>query len=85
MAHLLSNDVQSAAISSQKALHQYPNIAENWATFVASVLPRDSSPAQAAKLRDTISHVRRRLQPTAGGLKKWLGNCEHHLASLATM
>ncbi|KAK3911004.1 Tetratricopeptide repeat protein 37 [Frankliniella fusca] len=84
VAHLLSNDVQSASRSSQKALHQYPNIAENWATFVASVLPLDKSPAQAAKLRDTISHVRRRLQPTAGGLKKWLGNCEHHLASLAT-
>ncbi|XP_026288453.1 tetratricopeptide repeat protein 37 [Frankliniella occidentalis] len=84
VAHLLSNDVESASISSQKALHQYPNIAENWATFVASVLPKDKSSTQAAKLRDTISHVRRRLQPSAGGLKKWLGNCEHHLASLSS-
>ncbi|XP_034246747.1 tetratricopeptide repeat protein 37 [Thrips palmi] len=83
VAHLLLGDGVPAALSSQKAVHQYPNVAENWSTLVASVLPQNKSLEHAARLRDIISHVRRRLQPSAGGLKKWLGNCEHHLTSLA--
>lgn len=84
VAHLLAGDGVSAALSSQKAVHLFPNVAENWSTLVASVLPQNKSPPQAARLRDLIAHVRRRLQPSAGGLKKWLGNCEHHLTSLAS-
>lgn len=84
VAHLLVEDGVSAALSSQKAVHQYPHVAENWSTLVASMLPQNKSPKHAARLRDIISHVRRRLQPSAGGLKKWLGNCEHHLTSLAS-
>lgn len=84
VAHLLSAEGASAAVSSQKAVHQFPNVAENWATLVSSVLPLNKSPQHAAWLRDLISHVRRRLQPSSGGLKKWLGTCEHHLSSLAS-
>ncbi|KAJ1530355.1 hypothetical protein ONE63_005267 [Megalurothrips usitatus] len=81
VAHLLSGDGVSAAVSSQKAVHQFPNVAENWATLVSSVLPQDRSPRCVARLRDLVSQ--HQPQPSAAGLKKWLGTCEHHLASLA--
>ena len=84
VAQLLSSDGVSAAKSSQKAVHQYPNVPENWSTLTAAILPLNKSPQNAAWLRDLIGHVRRRLQPSGGGLKKWLGNYEHHLTSLAS-
>nr|CAD7400214.1 unnamed protein product [Timema poppensis] len=78
LSHLLSGKATASICSSQKAVHMFPDIPENWVVLVASFLPwciHRRSSAVAAWLKQLISHVRRKLE-SSRQMGKWLSNHE---------
>nr|CAD7589451.1 unnamed protein product [Timema genevievae] len=84
LSHLLSGKATASLCSSQKAVHMFPDIPENWVVLVASFLPwciHRRSSAVATWLKQLISHVRRKLE-SSRQMGKWLSNHERKVTIL---
>ncbi|CAG2059469.1 unnamed protein product [Timema podura] len=84
LSHLLSGKATASLCSSQKAVHMFPDIPENWVVLVASFLPwciHRRSSAVAIWLKQLISHVRRKLE-SSRQMGKWLSNHERKVTIL---
>nr|CAD7458188.1 unnamed protein product [Timema tahoe] len=84
LSHLLSGKATASLCSSQKAVHMFPDIPENWVVLVASFMPwciHRRSSAVATWLKQLISHVRRKLE-SSRQMGKWLSNHERKVTIL---
>ncbi|GLH08653.1 Tetratricopeptide repeat protein 37 [Gryllus bimaculatus] len=85
LGHLFSEKAIPSLRSSQKAVHMFPHIPENWVVVIASYLPwciyyRSSS--DALWLKQLIGHVRRKMDATRQ-MGKWLSRYEHKVTLLS--
>ncbi|XP_063225938.1 superkiller complex protein 3 [Bacillus rossius redtenbacheri] len=85
LSHLLSGKATASLRSSQKAVHMFPDIPENWVVLIASFLPycvHSHSAQSTLWLKQLISHVRRKLE-SSRQTAKWLSNYERKVTMLA--
>ncbi|XP_067002861.1 tetratricopeptide repeat protein 37 [Anabrus simplex] len=88
LSHLLAGKATPSLRSSQKAVHMFPDIPENWVVLIASFLPwcmAKHSVKDVLHLKDLIGHVRRKMDPTkvTRQMAKWLSSHERRVAILA--
>ncbi|XP_069681678.1 tetratricopeptide repeat protein 37 [Periplaneta americana] len=84
LSHLLASKAKDSLRSSQKAVHMFPDIPENWVVLIASFMPwcmHQRSSSDTAWLKRLISHVRRKLDASRE-MNKWLSNHERKVALL---
>lgn len=85
LSHLLSGNALESLRSSQKAVHLFPDIPENWVVLIASCMPRciqKHFSEEALWLKRLISHVRRKLDATRQ-MSQWLSHNERKVTLIA--
>jgi hypothetical protein len=85
LSHLLSGNAVESLRSSQKAVHMFPDIPENWVVLIASFMPKcihQQSSEDALWLKRLISHVRRKLDASRQ-MSHWLSNHERKVTLIA--
>lgn len=75
---MLSGDVKRSLSVSQHAVHLFPNIAEGWATLVATATHPSCVKYPVPTASSLLSYVRKNLQ-LERSLSKWIGNMERKL------
>ena len=84
LSHLLTGKATESLRSSQKAVHMFPHIPENWVVLIASFMPwciYHRSAENTAWLKRLIGHVRRKLDATRQ-MNQWLSNHERKVTIL---
>lgn len=85
LSHLLSGNALESLRSSQKAVHLFPDIPENWVVLIASCMPRcihQHFSEEVLWLKRLISHVRRKLDATRQ-MSQWLSHNERKVTLIA--
>lgn len=85
LSHLLSRNAVESLRSSQKAVHMFPDIPENWVVLIASFMPwciHQHSSKGVLWLKRLISHVRRKLDASRH-MSQWLSNHERKVTLIA--
>jgi hypothetical protein len=85
LSHLLSGNAVGSLRSSQKAVHMFPDIPENWVVLIASFMPKcmhQQSSEDALWLKRLISHVRRKLDASRQ-MSHWLSHHERKVTLIA--
>ncbi|XP_046996555.1 tetratricopeptide repeat protein 37 [Schistocerca americana] len=85
LSHLLSGKAKASLSSSQKAVHMFPDIPENWVVLIASFLPwciLSSSCQSLHWMKQLIGHVRRKMEASRQ-MNKWLSSHERKVTLLA--
>lgn len=84
LSALLSGNSTGSLRSSQKAVHAFPDVAENWVALTAAFYSRcvaHRSPADAIWLAQVVGHVRAR-SDISRPLTKWLAGYERAVSKL---
>lgn len=87
LSHLLSSNAVDSLRSSQKAVHLFPDIPENWVVLIAACMSRCIQASsekflEAVWLKRLISHVRRKLDATRQ-MSQWLSHNERKVTIIA--
>ncbi|PNF23763.1 hypothetical protein B7P43_G16832 [Cryptotermes secundus] len=85
LSHLLSGNAVESLRTSQKAVHMFPDIPDNWVVLIASFMPKcihQHSLEDALWLKRLISHVRRKLNASRQ-MSQWLSNHERKVTLIA--
>lgn len=78
LSYLLAGKAEESLRSSMKAVHMYPEVAENWAVLIAVQYSRGND---YTSLLNIINHVRRKLT-CSRPLNSWLSNIERKVTNI---